>query len=495
MAQIDVILSIDQGTTSSRTLVFSLDGNILYSAQRAFPQIFPHDGWVEHDPEEIWGSVLKTLKDAASFCTNEGLNPIGLGITNQRETTLVWDRASGKPIHNAIVWQDRRTADICTELKNRGHEPLVRDKTGLLLDPYFSASKIQWILNNVDGSRRRAEAGELVFGTVDTYLIWQLTGGKVHATDATNASRTCLYNIVEGKWDPELLDLFDVPEALLPNVKDCAADYGRVDAHLCGVDIPICGVAGDQQSALIGQQCFTVGEAKSTYGTGGFIVANTGKDLIRSKNNLLSTIGYQLDGEACYALEGSIFVAGAAIQWLRDGLELFTNSADTTEMAEKQSDGPEVFFVPALTGLGAPHWDPQARGAIFGLTRAATKEDFVRAALNGIVYQTNDLLDAMGLDGVELTRLRIDGGMAANGWFRQSLADITNILVECRSSLESTALGAARLVAHQLGIINLLDDKPDMNEFMACMRDVSSDEIQLRITRWKSAVRACQAFK
>ena len=357
MPNTSVILSIDQGTTSSRTLVFTMDGKLLYTAQESFPQIYPEDGWVEHDPEAIWNTVVNTLKDASAYCKDHKLTIKATGITNQRETTLVWDRKSGKPVYNAIVWQDRRTASACTKLKEAGHEDIIRKKTGLLLDPYFSASKIGWILDNVKGTRARAEAGELAFGTVDSFLIWRLTGGKIHATDATNASRTSLFNIEKSAWDNGLIDIFDIPKNLLPDVKDCADDYGVIDDDIITGGVPICGVAGDQQAALIGQGCFEVGDLKSTYGTGCFIVTNTGSNIIRSKNNLLSTVGYRLKGKTTYALEGSIFVAGAAIQWLRDGLELFSDAKESASLASSSEDNPDLYLVPAFTGLGAPYWD------------------------------------------------------------------------------------------------------------------------------------------
>ena len=497
MSETSVILSIDQGTTSSRTLVFTQKGDLLYTAQESFPQIYPQDGWVEHDPEMIWSTVSNTLKDAVSFCTDENLSILAAGITNQRETTLVWERESGTPIHNAIVWQDRRTADKCAALKQVGHEDMIREKTGLLLDPYFSASKFTWILDNIDGARTKAEAGKLAFGTVDSFLIWRLTGGKSHATDATNASRTSLFNIQSSQWDDELTELFNVPQSLLPEVKDCAADYGVISSDIVPGSIPILGVAGDQQAALIGQDCFEVGQLKSTYGTGCFIVTNTGDKIVRSKNNLLSTVGYRLNGETTYALEGSIFVAGAAIQWLRDGLELFENSKETDPLARLSEGNPDLYMVPAFTGLGAPYWDPHARGAIFGLTRASSRADFVRAALEGIAFQTHDLLDAMSKDGVMPTNLRVDGGMVANDWFLQTLANITNIKVERPDMLETTALGAARLAIMWLdeqGITQKDTENTRTAQLHQTQPVWKIDHRKTRLERWQSAVSATQGF-
>ena len=493
----NVILSIDQGTTSSRTLVFSEDEELLFTAQKPFDQIYPTDGWVEHDPEAIWDTVVTTLREASEFCRQHGHNIQAAAITNQRETTLIWDRKSGKPIYNAIVWQDRRTAATCDALKNKGHESTIRKKTGLLLDPYFSASKISWILDHVDGAREKAEAGELAFGTVDSFLIWRLTGGKIHATDATNASRTSLFNIRTNQWDPELLSIFGGPKSILPTVKDCADDFGTITAKIIGGSVPIRGVAGDQQSALIGQGCFHVGELKSTYGTGCFIVTNTGDKIIESSNNLLTTIGYRLGGKTTYALEGSIFVAGAAIQWLRDGLELFEDASSTESLARSAEDSPDLYLVPAFTGLGAPYWDPYARGAIFGLTRAANRADFVRAALEGIAFQTQDLLSAMAKDGVHPTRLRVDGGMVANDWFIQTLSNITNTPVDRPAMLETTALGAARLA-----IISLNPEKTPDASFSSQTTASMTHKMAVwepqhrahRLSQWERAIKATQIF-
>ena len=496
MLDMRVILSIDQGTTSSRTLVFKPNGELLYTAQKAFPQIYPQDGWVEHDPENIWDSVIETLQRAAKFCHDNDLSIAGIGITNQRETTIIWDRKTGKPLYNAVVWQDRRTADICKDLKDAGHETEIRSKTGLVLDPYFSASKAARILDTVKGARKKAEAGDLAFGTVDSFLIWRLTGGKTHATDGTNASRTSLFNAKKYNWDKELADIFNVPLSILPEVKDCADDYGHVDSNILPGHIPICGVAGDQQAALIGQNCFKPGELKSTYGTGCFIVTNTGQDFIQSDNNLLTTIGYRLKGQTTFALEGSIFVAGAAIQWLRDGLALFENAGDTAKLAIAAENNPDLYLVPAFTGLGAPHWDPHARGAIFGLTRAATRADIVRAALEGIAFQTHDLLSSMSRDGVKISALRVDGGMVANDWFLQSLANITNITVERPDMLETPALGAAQLAAMKLGLTAYPDDMTVKNKSMLkrMKPNWSADVRTKRISRWSRAVEATQHF-
>lgn len=453
------LLSFDQGTTSSRAILFSTEGQILATGQREFTQHFPKPGWVEHDPEEIWQSTLASTREAlaASGCALSDI--AAAGITNQRETTIVWERASGKPVYNAIVWQDRRTADVCQQLKADAElEPRIAAKTGLLLDPYFSATKLAWILDNVDGARERAERGELAFGTVDTFLLWRLTGGKVHATDASNASRTLLFNIHSQQWDEELLQLFRIPAALLPEVKDSAADYGRVDSSLFGAEIAIGGVAGDQQAALVGQACFRPGMAKSTYGTGCFMVMNTGSEALKSTHRLLTTVAYRINGETTYALEGSIFMAGATIQWIRDGLNLISSACETQSLAEATGYENPVYMVPAFTGLGAPYWDPQARGAIMGLTRDTGIKEIVTAGLQAVCYQTRDLLEAMALDGVEPAQLRVDGGMVVNGWLVQFLADVLGIPIACPKVTETTALGAAFLAGLQVGVYQSLDD-------------------------------------
>ena len=451
----DHVLAIDQGTTSSRTLIFDGEINIVALERKEFTQIYPASGWVEHDPEEIWSSTLATMREAMKTAKLKATEIAAVGITNQRETVVVWEKATGKPIHNAIVWQDRRTAPICARLKKAGHEAKIRRKTGLLLDPYFSGTKIAWILDKVKGARKRAEKGELIAGTIDTFLIWRLTGGKVHATDATNASRTLLYNIATNRWDDELLKLLRVPRAMLGEVKDCAADYGVTDKALLGAEIPILGVAGDQQAAMIGQACFEPGMLKSTYGTGCFAVLNTGDKIVRSRNRLLTTIGYRLDGKTTYALEGSIFIAGAGVQWLRDSLKMIEKAEHSGELAAKADPLQSVYLVPAFVGLGAPHWDAEARGAVFGLTRNSGPAEFARAALEAVAYQTLDLLTAMRKDwkgtGAR-TVLRVDGGMVASDWTMQRLADILDAPVDRPMILETTALGAAWLAGSRAGV-------------------------------------------
>jgi len=451
---------MDQGTTSTRAIVF--DGALapVAVAQQEFTQIYPAPGWVEHDPEEIWTTSVATVRAAMAKASVAAKDVAAIGITNQRETTLLWDRASGKPIHNAIVWQDRRTADRCAELRRERHEALITDKTGLLLDPYFSATKIAWMLDHAD-ARAAAAAGRLAFGTVDTFLLWRLTGGRVHATDATNAARTLLLDIRHGAWDPALAALFGVPAALLPQVRDCSGDFGTTEPALFGGPIRILGVAGDQQAATIGQGCFRPGMIKSTYGTGCFALLNTGEEAVRSRNRLLSTIAYQLDGRRTYALEGAIFVAGAAVQWLRDGLELIKAAGETAALAQAADPAEQVYLVPAFVGLGAPHWDAQARGALFGLTRKSGPAEIARAALEAVGYQTRDLLEAMRADwpaasGAD-TVLRVDGGMTVNEWLMQFLADILAAPVDRPVVMETTALGAAYLAGRAAGICPDLD--------------------------------------
>ncbi|MEJ6781651.1 glycerol kinase GlpK [Aminobacter sp. Piv2-1] len=449
------VLAIDQGTTSSRAIVFDGSMKVAGVGQKEFAQHFPASGWVEHDPEEIWESVVSTCRTALKKAGKTAAEISAIGITNQRETVVIWDKASGKPIHNAIVWQDRRTAPLCAKLKKQGLEPKFTRKTGLLLDPYFSGTKISWLLDKVKGARKRAERGELLAGTIDSFLIWRLTGGKVHATDATNASRTLVYNIEKNEWDAELLDILRIPAALLPEVKDCAADYGATEKALFGTEIPILGVAGDQQAATIGQACFEPGMMKSTYGTGCFALLNTGGDVVRSKNRLLTTIAYRLDGKTTYALEGSIFAAGAAVQWLRDGIKVIGKAKHSGELAAKADGTQSVYLVPAFVGLGAPHWDADARGAIYGLTRNTGPEEFARAALESVAYQTRDLLDAMKKDwkqGNGKTVLRVDGGMVASDWTMQRLADILDAPVDRPTVLETTALGAAWLAGSRAGV-------------------------------------------
>jgi len=485
------ILAIDQGTTSSRALVLDDGYNVLATAQREFRQIYPASGWVEHDPEDIWNSVVETGREAIAAAGVAPSDIAAIGITNQRETTLIWDRATGKPVYNAIVWQDRRTADTTNELRGKGFETAVTDKTGLLLDPYFSASKIAWILDNVPGARKKAEAGKLAFGTVDTYLIWRLTGGARHVTDATNASRTMIYDIHKGDWCPELSDLFGVPRVMLPEVLDCAADFGVADADILGAAIPIMGVAGDQQAATIGQACFQPGMVKSTYGTGCFAVLNTGSRAVRSENRLLTTIAYRLGGEVTYALEGSIFVAGAAVQWLRDGLGIIERADQSGPLAADAEDD-DVYLVPAFVGLGAPHWDPDCRGALYGLTRATGPAELARAALESVCYQTLDLIDAMHADWTPdgETVLRVDGGMVASEWMLQRLADILAAPIDRPKMLETTALGAAYLAGMQAGIYG---DPTSFAGEWACEKrfvpEMDSETRARKIEGWGRSVR------
>ena len=448
------ILAIDQGTTSSRAILFDAGLRVVASAQEEFAQHYPRPGWVEHDPSDLWSTVAATARAVMEKAGIRAESIAAIGITNQRETTLIWDRATGQPIHRAIVWQDRRTAGICTALKDAGHEPMITARTGLLLDPYFSATKVKWLLDHVEGARARAEAGELAFGTVDSWLIWNLTGGRAHVTDATNAARTMLYNIATGAWDAEICALMGVPMALLPEVKDCAADFGMTRADLFGREIPIRGVAGDQQAATVGQACFTPGMMKSTYGTGCFALLNTGADRVPSTHRLLTTIAYQLNGKPTYALEGSIFIAGAVVQWLRDGLKIIRHASETQGLAEAAEEAQGVILVPAFTGLGAPYWRPDCRGAVYGLTRNSGPAELARAALESVGYQTRDLLDAMradwgaAADGV----LRVDGGMTASDWAMQFLSDILGAPVDRPMVTETTALGAAYLAGLQAGI-------------------------------------------
>ncbi len=448
------ILAIDQGTTSTRAILFDAGMRPMASAQQEFGQIYPASGWVEHDPQEIWHSVVATCRAAMAKGGVTACDIAGIGITNQRETVVLWDRATGQPLNNAIVWQDRRTAELCARLKAEGHEAMVQDKTGLLLDPYFSGTKLAWLLDHVDGARARAVAGELAFGTIDSWLIWNLTGGAVHATDATNASRTILYNIRTGCWDAGMCGLLDVPIAILPEVRDCAADYGMTDPALFGGAIPILGVAGDQQAATIGQACFQPGMMKSTYGTGCFALLNTGDTLVRSQNRLLGTIAYQFDGRPTYALEGSIFIAGAVVQWLRDGLGIIDSAPQTQALAMAADPSQQLYLVPAFTGLGAPYWDPECRGAIFGLARNSGPAEFARAALESVGYQTRDLWEAMAADwqGAPGGNVRVDGGMSASDWTMQFLADILGAPVDRPQVQETTALGAAWLAGMRAGV-------------------------------------------
>lgn len=452
MAVSECILALDQGTTSSRAILFDAQARPLANAQQEFAQLYPQEGWVEHDPMAIWHSSLQVLRQMIDRARELQRTIVGIGLTNQRETTLVWERNSGRPIHNAIVWQDRRTAPICQALADQGLEASVQQRSGLLLDPYFSATKISWILDRVEGARARAGRGELAFGTVDSWLIWQLTGGTVHATDATNASRTNLYNIHHGDWDPTLLDIFRVPAAVLPEIRDCAGHFGDTDPALLGQRLPILGVAGDQQAASIGQCCFAPGDIKSTCGTGCFVLINTGREAIRSHQRLLTTLAWQLEGERCYALEGSIFVAGAAVQWLRDGLGIIGHAAETETLARTLQNNGGVYLVPAFTGLGVPHWRADARGALLGLTRASGRAEIARAALEAVGYQTHDLFAAMARDGIHPGTLRVDGGMVANNWLLRFLADILDVEVLRPAVAETTALGAAYLAGREVGL-------------------------------------------
>ena len=487
------ILVIDQGTTSSRAIIFDSAMRVTASAQEEFTQHFPKSGWVEHEVSDIWASTASTCRGAIEKAGITARDIAAIGITNQRETTLVWDRETGAPIHNAIVWQDRRTSDMCAALKADGFEPEVTEKTGLLLDPYFSGTKLKWLLDNVEGAREKAKAGKLMFGTVDSYLIWKLTGGVSHVTDATNAARTMLYNIREGQWDAEICARFDIPMSMLPEVRDCASDFGTTRSDLFGVPLPILGVAGDQQAATIGQACFTPGMLKSTYGTGCFALLNTGDTLVRSQSRLLGTIAYQFDGKPTYALEGSIFIAGAVVQWLRDGLKMIREASETQPLAEQADLGQELYMVPAFTGLGAPYWDADARGAIYGLTRNSGPAEFARAALESVGFQTRDLLEAMKSDWHDAEDkgvLRVDGGMSASDWSMQFLSDIIGAPVDRPKVLETTALGAAWLAGMRAGVY------PDQAEFAAqwaldrrfepAMDEATRDR---RYAGWKDAVK------
>ena len=488
------ILAIDQGTTSSRAIIFDRDMQPIATAQEEFPQHYPASGWVEHDPTDLWSTTLRTCRDAIG---KAGLAPrqiAAIGITNQRETTLVWNKNTGHPIHNAIVWQDRRTGDMCQQLRTNGHEDMVNDRTGLLLDPYFSGTKLAWLLDNVEGARELAEEGALLFGTVDTFLIWRLSGGAVHATDATNAARTLLYDIHKGRWSRSICELLNIPMQMLPEVRDNASDYGATQGDLFGRAIPILGVAGDQQAATMGQACFRPGMMKATYGTGCFALLNTGGTPVRSKNRLLTTIAYQFDGKPSYALEGSIFIAGAVVQWLRDGLGIIQNAAESQEFAERADDEQNIVLVPAFTGLGAPYWQPDCRGAIFGLTRNTGPAELARAALESVGLQTRDLLEAMHADwkhASEGSVLRVDGGLSASDWAMQFLSDIIGAPVDRPRVRETTALGAAWLAGMQAGLY------PGMADFATAWSlersfepAMSTAERARRYEGWKRAVSA-----
>ena len=476
------IISIDQGTTSSRAVVYSDKGELIGYEQMEFSQLFPDDGWVEHDPEEIWQSVVQVLKRSIQRFDLIPSDIASIGITNQRETVVIWDKKTGKPIYNAIVWQDRRTSDFCDSLKES--ESLIQQKTGLTVDPYFSASKVNWILNKVNGARKRADKGELLFGTIDSFLIWKLTEGRDHKTDVSNASRTMLYNIRTNCWDDELLSLFSIPSNLLPSVCDNSYDFGYTE--LVGGKVRIGGVAGDQQSALIGQCCFDVGDVKSTYGTGCFMMMNTGSEIINSSNKLLSTIAYRLDGETTYALEGSIFVAGSAIQWLRDGLEFFQQAAESEDIALQAKDSSRVIVIPALTGLGAPYWDAEARGAIFGLTRDTGIPEITKGVLESVAYQTKDLLEAMRNDKAFFNTIKIDGGMVANNWFSQELSNVLQVTVSRPKITETTSLGVAYLAGLHSGVFENLSSLKDN---WAIDRKFTPDRTTTGYVEWKNAVK------
>ena len=486
------ILSIDQGTTSSRGVLFDENYEIISIGQNEFTQFFPDSGWVEHDPEEIWTSTLESCRSAIK---QSKINPNqirAIGITNQRETTVVWDKETGMPIYNAIVWQDRRTSDYCQSLRSLGHESLVNQKTGLLLDPYFCATKIAWILDNVDGAREKANKGGLLFGTIDCFLMWRLSNQKIHSTDATNACRTLLYNIHEGCWDKDLLDLFNVPASMLPEVYDNAADFGVADESFFGSEIAIAASIGDQPSALVGQACFHPGMVKSTYGTGCFVLINTGYEPVKSNNKLLTTLAFQVNGKTCYALEGSIFIAGAAVQWLRDGLKFIESAEQSETLAMKADDSQDVYLVPAFVGLGAPHWDPDCRGALFGMTRNTGPAEITKATLESVCYQTSDLLSAISKDLGEskLSAIRVDGGMAASNWTMQMLSDLVELPVDRPKNLETTALGAAYLAGMQVGFYPPMDEFSESWQSESQFNSKMKEELRERkLAGWKDAVR------
>ena len=486
------VLSIDQGTTSSRGVIFDKNYEIISIGQKEFTQFFPDSGWVEHDPEEIWMSTLESCRSALKESKIEPSQIRAVGITNQRETTVVWDKDTGKPIYNAIVWQDRRTSDQCQNLKDLGHESLVNEKTGLLLDPYFCATKIAWILDNVSGARQKANEGQLLFGTIDCFLMWRLSNQQIHSTDATNACRTMLYNIHDGCWDEDLLKLFNIPSSMLPKVCDNAADFGKVDESIFGSEIPITASIGDQPSALVGQACFQPGMVKSTYGTGCFVLINTGYEPVKSNNKLLTTLAFQVNGKTCYALEGSIFVAGAAVQWLRDGLKFIESAQESESLAMQADDSQDVYLVPAFVGLGAPYWDPDCRGALFGMTRNTGPAEITKATLESVCYQTSDLLSAIEKDLGEgkLSAIRVDGGMAASNWTMQMLSDLVELPVDRPKNLETTALGAAYLAGMQIGFYPSMSDFSDSwqsdSQFNSKM---TSDSRERKLAGWKDAVK------
>lgn len=494
----DYIMAIDQGTTSTRAIIFDREGQPRWSSQREIEQFYPHPGWVEHDANEIW---IKTLQVIAGVLIESGLNPKeidSIGITNQRETTVVWDKETGVPIHRAIVWQSKQTSELADKLIEDGHTELFHGKTGLVIDSYFSATKVQWLLDEVEGARERAENGELLFGTIDTWLLWKLTGGAVHATDYSNASRTMMFNIYELDWDDEILELLDIPRAMLPEVRSSSEVYGEtIPAHFYGETVPVAGMAGDQQAALFGQTAFEKGMVKNTYGTGAFIIMNTGKEPIKSENGLLTSIAYGLDGEVYYALEGSIFVAGSAIQWLRDGLRMFRESPESEEYATRVETTDNVYVVPAFTGLGAPHWDQDARGAVFGITRGTSKEQFIRATLESMAYQTRDVLDTMVKDsGIEIPTMRVDGGAANNDFLMQFQADILGTTIERSEIMETTALGAAYLAGLATGFWKDLEEIKVYWEKDATFEpEMSEDKREDLYAGWQEAVKATQVFK
>ncbi|GAC89883.1 glycerol kinase [Anoxybacillus flavithermus NBRC 109594] len=492
------ILALDQGTTSSRAILFNQKGEIVHIAQKEFTQYFPQPGWVEHNPNEIWGSILAVIATVLSEAAVEPKQIAAIGITNQRETTVVWDKQTGQPIYNAIVWQSRQTAQICEELKQAGYDEVFREKTGLLIDAYFSGTKVKWILDHVEGAREKAERGELLFGTIDTWLTWKLSGGKVHVTDYSNASRTLMFNIYEQRWDDELLGILQVPKAMLPDVRPSSEIYAHTAPyHFFGQEVPIAGIAGDQQAALFGQACFEQGMAKNTYGTGCFMLMNTGEKAVQSKHGLLTTIAWGVDGKVEYALEGSIFVAGSAIQWLRDGLRMIKEAKDSEVYATKVQSTDGVYVVPAFVGLGTPYWDSDVRGAVFGLTRGTTKEHFIRATLESLAYQTKDVLKAMEADsGITLTTLRVDGGAVKNNFLMQFQSDILGVPVERPIVNETTALGAAYLAGLAVGYWGSREEiAKQWNIDRAFEPKMSTDVRQHLYAGWKKAVRAAQMFK
>jgi len=486
----DTVLAIDQGTSSTRAIGFSAVGEVLGIEQQSFEQIYPGPGWVEHDAEVIWATVLSTSRRLLQRFAEVGRTVAAIGITNQRETTILWDRRSGAPLYNAIVWQDRRTADRCRQLARDQGETELSRKTGLRLDPYFSATKIAWILDRVPGARQAAAAGHIAFGTIDCFLMWRLSGGRLHLTDATNASRTALYDIVKGRWDEALCEMFAVPMSILPEVRDSAGEFGVTDAAVLGQSLPICGVAGDQQAALVGQACFASGDVKSTYGTGAFLVLNTARKLVPSKNRLLSTIAYQLNGEVTYALEGSILSAGSAVQWLRDGLGLIAQAPDIEVLAASAPHSGGVYMVPAFTGLGAPYWDPDARAAILGLTRATSRAEIARATLDSVAYQTYDLLDAMAADGLRPETLKVDGGMSQNNLLMQRLADVLGVTVRRPANSESTAFGAACLAGLGCGLYRSLPEIAALSGAETRFEpNLAAFDRELQILGWRDALR------